>query len=72
MRILFFMILCIHAEDDYYKILGVSRNATKKEISKAFRKLSKKYHPDINKDEDAPKKYSEIAEAYDVLKDEEK
>ena len=66
------MILCIIAEDDYYKILGVSWNATKKEISKAFRKLSKKYHPDINKDEDAPRWYSEIAEAYDVLKDEEK
>lgn len=66
------MILCVVAEDDYYKILGVKRNATKKEISKAFKKLSKKYHPDINKEENAAEKYSEIAEAYDVLKDKEK
>ena len=49
-----FLFLRFFCEDDYYKILGVKRNATKKEISKAFWWLSKKYHPDINKDENAP------------------
>ncbi len=58
---------------DYYKILGVSRNATSEEIKKAYRKLAAKYHPDRNKDNpQAEEKFKEINEAYQVLKDEEK
>ena len=60
--------------EDYYKILGVKRNASKQEIKKAFKKLSLKYHPDKNKDN--PKKAKEmfikIANAYEVLSDDEK
>jgi len=57
---------------DYYKILGVDRNATTEEIQKAYRKLAKKYHPDANKDPAATEKFKEINEAYEVLKDPEK
>ena len=54
---------------DYYQILGVSRDAKPEEIRKAYRKLAKQYHPDINKTPDAEEKYKEINEAYEVLKD---
>ncbi|KAH8877490.1 DnaJ likeubfamily B member 9 [Schistosoma japonicum] len=61
-----------NAEQDYYDILGVSKSASTSEVKKAFRKLALKYHPDKNKDEDAQKKFLKIAEAYDVLSDDEK
>lgn len=57
---------------DYYEILGVDRSATDKQIKKAFRKLALKYHPDRNKEKDAEEKFKEIAQAYEILSDEEK
>ena len=54
---------------DFYKILGVSRNATEDELKKAYRKLALKYHPDKNQDPGAEEKFKEIAEAYEVLSD---
>lgn len=57
---------------DYYEVLGLSRDAADAEIKKAYRKLSKKYHPDINKDEGAEDKFKEVSEAYEVLSDSQK
>jgi len=57
---------------DYYKILGVPRDASDRQIKKAFRKLAVKFHPDKNKAPDAEEKFREIAEAHDVLSDEKK
>lgn len=54
---------------DYYEVLGVSKNADDNEIKSAFRKLAKKYHPDINKESDAEAKFKEVQEAYSVLSD---
>jgi len=56
------------AKRDYYEVLGVDRNASQDEIKKAFRKLARKYHPDMNKeDPSAEEKFKEINEAYEVL-----
>ncbi len=57
---------------DYYKILGVERNADKATIKKAYRKQARRYHPDVNSEADAEEKFKEVNEAYDVLKDDEK
>jgi molecular chaperone DnaJ len=55
---------------DYYEVLGVKKDATKEELKKAYRKLVKKYHPDVNKEEDAEEKFKEVQEAYETLSDE--
>ena len=55
---------------DYYKILGVDKNASQKDIQKAYRKLARKYHPDVNPgDTTAEEKFKEINEANEVLSD---
>lgn len=57
---------------DYYKIMGVKRDAGADEIRRAYRKLARKYHPDVSKEKDAEARFKELGEAYEVLKDPEK
>src|SRR5687768_5869869 len=57
---------------DYYEVLGVARDADAKEVTKAYRKLAKKYHPDVNKAADAKAKFAEVQGAYEALSDPEK
>ncbi len=57
---------------DYYQILGVARDVSKEDLKKAYRKLARKYHPDVSKETDAEAKFKELGEAYEVLKDPEK
>ena len=57
---------------DYYEVLGVSRNASAEEIRRAYRRLARQYHPDVNKDPEAEERFKEINEAYEVLSDEQR
>ena len=57
---------------DYYAALGVERTATPDAIKAAYRKLARRYHPDVSKEKDAEEKFKEVAEAYETLKDPEK
>lgn len=56
-------------DKDYYKIMGVSQDASEKDIKMAYRKLARKYHPDISKEPNAEEHFKEVGEAYEVLKD---
>ncbi|AOA60410.1 DnaJ-like protein [Komagataella phaffii CBS 7435] len=71
--VLLLVFATVFAETDYYKVLGVAKNADEKDIKKAYRSLSKKFHPDKNPgDDEAAQKFIQVGEAYDVLGDPEK
>ncbi|XP_037046628.1 chaperone protein DnaJ-like [Bradysia coprophila] len=78
-KLIYFTILSIYllnvnvidaTDEDYYNLLGIEKTATQHEIKRAFRKLALQYHPDKNKDEGAEEQFKKIAEAYEVLSDE--
>jgi len=75
-KVIFLGLLCTlsvcQAKKDYYKSLGVKKDASKADIKKAFKQLARKYHPDKNPDIDTTDKFREIAEAYEVLGDKDK
>jgi len=57
---------------DYYEIMGVARDASSDEIKRAYRRLARKFHPDVSKEKDAEARFKEVGEAYEVLRDPEK
>ncbi|RKF62944.1 DnaJ-related protein spj1 [Erysiphe neolycopersici] len=70
--VLFCMLQIVNCEEDYYKFLGATREASIKEIKRAYRQLSKRYHPDKNPgDDEAKKKFAKVAEVYEALSDQE-
>ena len=57
------------ADEDFYQILGVPRDASQEDIQRAYRRLARTYHPDVNKDPGAEDRFKDVSEAYDVLSD---
>lgn len=57
---------------DYYKVMGLARDASQDDIKRAYRRLARKYHPDVSKEADAERQFKEVGEAYEVLRDPEK
>lgn len=57
---------------DYYEVLGISQDASKQDIKKAYRKLARQYHPDVSEEENAQEKFKEVKEAYETLSDDQK
>jgi molecular chaperone DnaJ len=62
----------IMSKRDYYEVLGLNKNASNEEVKKAYRKLARQYHPDVNKEADAETKFKEVKEAYETLSDPQK
>ena len=60
------------AYKDYYQVLGIPRTASEEDVKQAYRKLARKYHPDVSKEKDAEQRFKDLNEAHDVPKDEKK